>query len=639
MTIRRKIIIPMILLPALACLLILPVCIFMYTNEVNDYQNTLIKSASNTLQNNLDDSKYKAKQIASAVSNDSVILGNFDDNNTLSKRASTLQSDMGVDYIIITDSKGKVLYSSLNSEDLGKSLTSDKNISSALSNNVMTSYIKNQNTQLAIQSSCPITNDNNEVIGSASAGYRLDAPEYTESMKKLTSSEVTIFADDVRISTTAKENGKSIVGSKLDKSIWSKVSSGETYRGDAEINGEGIAAEYGSLSNGSEIVGAYFVGLYTKEYDKAILTFVVASIVCALIIIGVAIFIGFRISGRISGPIGKLVNSAHVISKGDVEVDIDVSGNDETAELAAAFKEMVESFQKQAKILTAMANGDYSGDIIPASTRDLVGNSIVTMVRTNNEMFNDIKKSAEQVARASEQIASNSQELAAGSSEQAATVQKFNLTVLDLQKQAEISNQMADDTFARSSEGGRLMKESMEYMKEMSNSMEDINTESKNIASVIKMIDSIAFQTNILALNAAVEAARAGANGKGFAVVADEVRSLAAKSAEAANETEELISKSLVKISTGSEIAQKAEVSVARVSELAGENVHSMEEVKSASNKQVGIINELTEGIQQISGVIEANSAAAEENAAASEEMSSQSLILKQIIGRFKTKE
>lgn len=629
----------MILLPALACILILPVCIFMYTTSVEESQTTLIKSASSTLLNSLDNSKDKAQQRATAIANDNTIVDNFDNNKNLSKRTKTLEEEIGVDYVIITDANGIIIFDSLNSSDLGKSISSDKSISSALNNLTITKYVKNENVQLAIQSTCPVYSGDNQVIGTVSTGYRLDIPEYTAEMKKLTNNEVTIFADDLRVSTTATEKGESIVGTTADEKIWSTVSKGKTYQGDASIYGKKLAAMYAPLKNDAEIVGMYFVGLYTEKHDRAIFTFVLASIICALIIIGVAVFLGTRISGKISNSIRKLVDAAHVISKGDVAVEVDVSGNDETAELAVAFSEMVDSFQRQAQILTSMANGDYSGDIVPASTRDLVGNSIVAMVKNNNEMFNDIKKSADQVARAAAQIASNSQELAAGSSEQAATVQKFNKTVIDFQQQAEISNQMADDTFDRSSEAGLLMKESMGYMKEMSSSMDDINAESQNIANVIRMIDNIAFQTNILALNAAVEAARAGANGKGFAVVADEVRSLAAKSAEAASQTEELITKSLEKISAGSEIANKAEDSVERVAVIAGENVHSMEEIKTASNKQVQIINELTEGIQQITGVIEANSAAAEENAAASEEMSSQSAVLEQIIARFKTKD
>ncbi|MCI8453108.1 MAG: hypothetical protein HFE84_00615, partial [Lachnospiraceae bacterium] len=45
-----------------------------------------------------------------------------------------------------------------------------------------------------------------------------------------------------------------------------------------------------------------------------------------------------------------------------------------------------------------------------------------------------------------------------------------------------------------------------------------------------------------------------------------------------------------------------------------------------------------TMGIDQISSVVQTNSATAQESAAASEELSSQSQLMKKLVGRFKLK-
>ena len=66
-------------------------------------------------------------------------------------------------------------------------------------------------------------------------------------------------------------------------------------------------------------------------------------------------------------------------------------------------------------------------------------------------------------------------------------------------------------------DSGTLMKESAANLQE----------KSVEVRNITDMILNISTQTNLLALNASIEAARAGEAGKGFAVVADEIRQLA----------------------------------------------------------------------------------------------------------------
>jgi len=136
-------------------------------------------------------------------------------------------------------------------------------------------------------------------------------------------------------------------------------------------------------------------------------------------------------------------------------------------------------------------------------------------------------------------------------------------------------------------------------------------------------------------LNAAVEAARAGAAGKGFAVVADEVRSLASKSAEASQTTAALIGGTLDAVERGNKIARETSETLARVVKGTADIGGDIQRVAEASTREVQKLNDIVEGINQISQVVQTTASTAEESAAASEELSGQAALLKNLAEQF----
>ena len=79
------------------------------------------------------------------------------------------------------------------------------------------------------------------------------------------------------------------------------------------------------------------------------------------------------------------------------------------------------------------------------------------------------------------------------------------------------------------------------------------------------------------------------------------------------------------------ETAQSLLYAVERVSDAVG----LIDEIAEASNQQAKSVEQVTIGVNQISEVIQTNSATSEESAAASEELSGQSHLMQQLVGRF----
>ena len=383
--------------------------------------------------------------------------------------------------------------------------------------------------------------------------------------------------------------------------------------------------------------------LDTAEKDRSIMMFLVLTVVILLL----SVMTAFYISGIIGKPLALMSKFLKKAGEtGDVVIDDENHAQieklsrfgDEIGQISNSLAQFIKRIVEVSKALESVANGDLSVDFSLQSDQDVLGISLKKMVDDLNRILIDMRTTSEQVSAGANQISQSAQSLASGSTEQASSIEDFSISITSLLKQTNENAENSKKAHHANSETSSKLENSINSMVDMVSAMKAIDESSNSITQIIKVIDDIAFQTNILALNAAVEAARAGLHGKGFAVVAEEVRNLAAKSAEAAKETAALIESSSGRVKTGNQIVERTNLDLKMANDNAKESTRLIEMVKSASVEQAKAISVINQNIEQISAVIQANSALSQQSAASAQQMSAQSVSLNQIVEGFKLK-
>ena len=402
-----------------------------------------------------------------------------------------------------------------------------------------------------------------------------------------------------------------------------------------------------TFQNDLEALIAYGDQMAVSFYDEGISIrnfCILLFSILAIVSVGLMMVLTVNISKSLTRPIIELEGAMQKLSKGDLKATVTYSSRDELGSLADSLRTVMNTLSAYVNDISGklgmIAGGnlntememEYAGDFAPIRAS---GNQIIDSL---NNTLGQINQSAEQVASGSEQVSSGAQALSQGATEQASSVEELAATINELSGQVNNTASNARDVNNLVASTRDAIDGCNQQMGDMMHAMEKINTSSSEIGKIIKTIEDIAFQTNILALNAAVEAARAGAAGKGFAVVADEVRNLASKSAEAAKNTTTLIEGSLKAVEEGNEFSGATQQSLLQVVEHAEQIASSMAQITQATDDQAEAIKQITLGIDQISAVVQTNSATSVQSAAASQELSSQANVLKGLVGQFSLK-
>lgn len=342
-------------------------------------------------------------------------------------------------------------------------------------------------------------------------------------------------------------------------------------------------------------------------------------------------------------PIQKVSTQMGALAEGNFHTELDLRENESEVgrmvkSIAFMKKNLLAMMEEITGILGQMGEGNYDvqvkqeyvGEFVTIKESFLkIGEQMRTTLLTIRNASGEISNGTEQLNCAAEDLARGCTDQAMQVSDLMSVIETMTMSMEENAKEAEESARIAADASDALEKGNRKMQE-------LKDAIAEISVCSEQIGTIIGTIEDIASQTNLLSLNAAIEAARAGEAGRGFAVVAEQVKNLANESAKAAGRTTELIETTVTAMNRGIVIADETSEDMKEVMKSTTVATEKINQIVEMLEKDVERMHEVNDSIEQVSSVVDNNSATSEETAAVSEAQKHQVEAMVELMNQFK---
>ena len=263
------------------------------------------------------------------------------DEENLQALLNDITNNSIIDFATVNDATGKVIlrsYSPKKGDDLSHVLV----VKRALRGEPIALGVEGgSEIAFSIRGASPVYS-NGELIGSLTAGVRIDSQAMVNSFKNQLGSEVTIFKGKTRIATTLVDpSGKSLVGTEVQDptTIQQVLQEGRSFTASrVNIFGMSFEVHYDPLKNADgQVVGMFFLGTPSTIVDDLQLSLLLHILVWA---VGIAVLLGIigiwvsrqiitKPMAHVTGVIRDLVDD-----KAELSYRLDTSKKDEIANLS-----------------------------------------------------------------------------------------------------------------------------------------------------------------------------------------------------------------------------------------------------------------------------------------------------------------